>query len=105
MKLLHAMLFCAAAAPAALSANDYNFDTPRQVFGGDKAIEVEAPGYAAPCLADVNGDGVPDMLVGQFRDGKITVYPGSRAEDGKLTFGKGEPLMAGGEIAKIPGVW
>ena len=104
MKILHALLLCAAAAPA-LSAGDYQFDAPRQVLGGDQPIAVEAPGYAAPCLADVNGDGVPDMLVGQFRDGKITVYHGSRAEDGKLTFGKGEPLMAGGEAAKIPGVW
>lgn len=106
MKSMHALLLAAAVAgPSALMAGDYTFSEPTQILGGDKAIEVESPGYAAPGLADINGDGVLDMLVGQFRDGKITVYKGSKDKDGRLTFGAGEPLMAGGEVAIIPGVW
>ena len=106
MKALHSLLFIAAAsAPCALSAGDFKFDAPRQVLGGEKAIEVESPGYAAPNLADLNGDGVLDLLVGQFRDGKIGYYKGSKSEDGALTFGEHTWLMAEGEIAKVPGVW
>lgn len=105
MKALHSLFLLAAAAPGALLAADYKFEAPQKVMGGDKAIEVEAPGYAAPGLYDVTGDGVPDLLVGQFKEGKIGLYKGSRGEDGKLTFGAHEWLMADGEIAKIPGVW
>lgn len=106
MKRMHALVLAAAVAgSSALAASDYKFAEPRQISGGGKAIEVEAPGYAAPGLADVNGDGVPDLLVGQFRDGKIGFYKGSKGEDGKLSFGAHEWLQAGGEIAKIPGVW
>ena len=106
MRGMHTLLLAAAVAvPSALMASDYKFSEPTQVMGGDKAIEVEAPGYAAPGLFDVTGDGVPDLLVGQFKEGKIALYKGTRSEDGKLTFGAQEWLMADGEVAKIPGVW
>ncbi|MBZ0135338.1 MAG: integrin alpha [Planctomycetes bacterium] len=107
MKAMHWLVAIGAlgASGTGLFAQDYKFDAPRKVMGGDKAIEVESPGYAAPSLADLNGDGVPDLLVGQFRDGKITVFKGSRSEDGTLSFGEGEFLKAGGEVAIVPGVW
>ncbi len=106
MKRLNALMLAAAVAgPSVLAAGDYKFTEPRQLNGGDKLIEIESPGYAAPSIADVTGDGVPDLLVGQFKDGKISLYKGSKAEDGKLTFGAHEWLQAGGEIAKVPGVW
>ncbi len=31
-------------------------------------------GHAAPLVTDFDGDGVPDLLVGQFEDGKLRVY-------------------------------
>jgi len=105
MNRLYALMLVAAVAGPSLAAADFKFAEPRQLNGGDKPIEVESPGYAAPSLADLNGDGVPDLLVGQFRDGKIGFYKGSKGENGKLSFGAQEWLQAGGEIAKIPGVW
>lgn len=77
------------------------FEAPVQLKGGDAVIQVESPGYAAPSLADLDGDGKKDLLVGQFRNGKITLFSGL----GSGKFGKGEPLKAGGEDATIPGVW
>ncbi len=78
-----------------------NFETPVPLKGGDQLVQVEAPGYAAPTLFDLDGDGEKDLLVGQFNNGKIKVYPGK----GEGKFGEGKFLKAGGEIAKIPGVW
>ena len=36
-------------------------------------IDVDV-GHAAPLVADFDGDGVPDLLVGQFGEGKLRVY-------------------------------
>ena len=68
------------------------FEKPVRLLGGGEVIKVEAPGYAAPCLADLNGDGKKDLLVGQFRGGKIKIYPGKG--DGK--FGAGAPSVTAG---------
>ena len=64
-------------------------------------IRVESPGYAAPCWADIDSDGKAELLVGQFRNGKIKVYK----HLGDLKFAKGEWLEAGGEAVQVPGVW
>ena len=102
MKRLYATgLACGLVAAGAGVAAEVTFEKPVRLTAGGELIKVEAPGYAAPCLADVDGDGVKDLLVGQFRDGKIMVYPGK----GKGRFDKGDWLKVGGEVAKVPGVW
>lgn len=77
------------------------FSEPKRLLAGGELVKVEAPGYAAPCLADIDGDQKKDLLVGQFRDGKIRVHKG--LGDGK--FAPGTWLQASGEVAKVPGVW
>lgn len=77
------------------------FKEPVQIKIDDQPIKVEAPGYACPSLADMNGDGLKDLLVGQFAGGKIKVYHA----DGEQGFKKGEWLKADGETAEVPGVW
>jgi len=94
------------AVPSALIAGQIpEFDSPVKVKAGGEEVAVEAPGYAAPCVANVDGDGVEDLLVGQFRGGKISFYKGSRDEFGSLSFAKHQWLMAGDEPAAVPGVW
>ena len=77
------------------------FTKPQMMKADGKIIQVESPGHAAPCLADVTGDGKTDLLVGQFEKGKIKVYPGD-AEGG---FKEGQWLKAGGKTAEVAGVW
>jgi len=85
--------------PAFCSAAD--FEPPVRLKAGDGAIRVESPGYAAPCWADLNGDGKKHLLVGQFNQGKIHVF--KHRDAGK--FASGTWLQAEGKTAEVPGVW
>lgn len=78
-----------------------DFEAPVRLKGGDEFVRVESPGWACPCLADIDRDGKPDLLVGQFSKGKIRVYKGL----GGSKFAAGEWLKAEGDVAEVPGVW
>jgi len=43
-----------------------------QVAG--KTLDVGGVGYAAPFVGDFDGDGLRDLLVGQFAEGKLRIY-------------------------------
>ena len=91
-------LFCGA---ALCGASEPRFRPPVRLKAGGVPVRVEAPGYAAPCLADVDRDGKMDLLVGQFNKGKIQVFKGLAG--GK--FAQGTWLQAEGKAAEVPGVW
>jgi hypothetical protein len=82
-------------------ASAQEFKPPVRFEAGGVPVRVESPGYAAPCWADIDGDGKKDLLVGQFHGGKIKVY--KNLGDGKLA--AGEWLKAEGAVAEVPGVW
>ena len=100
MNLLTRVLLLGSALPAGAWAVD-QFAPPVAVSAADGVIKVEAPGYAFPCRTDLDRDGKPDLLVGQFRDGKIKVYRGLGGD--KLA--AGEWLQANGKVGRVPGIW
>ena len=73
---------------------------PFRVMAGEQPIDVEV-GHAAPFLADVDGDGVKDLLVGQFGEGKLRIYKniGTKIEP---KFDKFTWFKAGAEVGKVP---
>src|SRR6476659_9849382 len=77
------------------------FQPPVRLQAEGAPVRVDSPGYAAPCWADVDGDGKKDLLVGQFSQGKIQIY--KNLGGGKLAAGAW--LKADGIDAEIPGVW
>ena len=96
-RLLAALgLFCG---PALCGAAE--FERPVRLEADGVAVRVESPGYAAPCRADVDGDGEKDLLVGQFNKGKIRLF--KNLSGGKLAAGVW--LQAEGKVAEVPGVW
>ncbi len=46
---------------------------PFRVTAGGQPIDTDV-GHAAPIMADFDGDGVPDLLVGQFGNGRLRIY-------------------------------
>ena len=100
-----AAAFCGAGGPGRpvrpKAGGAAEFEPPVRLTAGGAAVRVERPGYAAPCWADIDGDGKKDLLVGQFAKGKIRVFKNLGA--GKL--GPGEWLKAEGQVAEVPGVW
>ena len=97
---------------------------PVRILAGSEAIDVTT-GHAAPYMLDFDGDGVKDLLVGEFGDGEFPVgelpdalaagwkKPGNFA-NGRLRvyrnhgtnkaprFEGFEYLQAGGGIATVP---
>lgn len=83
------------------AAGATDFEKPVRLKAGGEFIKVQSPGYAAPCLADMNGDGVKDLLVGQFKNGHIRIFPGT----GGGKYAAGDWLKVDGKLAQVPGVW
>ena len=77
------------------------FEAPVRLKAGDSFVQVESPGYAAPCWHDVDGDRKGDLVVGQFNQGKLRIYRGL----GKGKLAPGTWLQAEGKVAQVPGVW
>ena len=48
-------------------------ETPFRVSDSSGFIDVDV-GHAAPWMVDFDGDGLADLLVGQFGEGKLRVY-------------------------------
>ena len=96
--LQKAVFAIAALAGTGLSAQ--SFEAPARINAGDAPIDVDV-GHAAPFVADLDGDGKNDLLVGQFGEGKLRVY--KNIGDNKAPkFKDFEWLKAGGDIARVP---
>jgi hypothetical protein len=74
---------------------------PVHVRVGGQPLDVQRSGHAAPFVGDFDGDGIPDLLVGQFHDGAVRVYPG-KGGSAERTFGEFAWARAGGKQARVP---
>ena len=90
------LMGCALTAGAA-SAQE--FEKPFRVQADGKPIDVDI-GHAAPYVHDFDGDGVRDLLVGQFGQGRLRIYK-NIGTNAAPKFGAHEWFMAGGEIASV----
>lgn len=65
-----------------------------------RPIDVEI-GHAHPFVADFDGDGVRDLLVGQFGDGRLRIYR-NLGSDAEPTFKEFTWFRAGGKTGSVP---
>ena len=73
---------------------------PVRLPAGGRPIDVDV-GHAAPFLADLKGDGKKTLLVGQFGEGKLRLYPnvGTNKEP---RFERFDWFQAGGKLGSVP---
>jgi hypothetical protein len=73
---------------------------PFLVEAGGSVIDVTG-GNSAPFLHDLDGDGLLDLLVGQFEGGRVRVFP-NRGRPGAPRFADFDFLRAGEELLRVP---
>ena len=79
------------------------FETPVRLKADGKHINIakfSSSAHAGPCVADVDCDGVNDLIVGSF-SGTFFVFKNTGSNSAPIYTAKGE-LQAGGEAAKVP---
>lgn len=74
---------------------------PVRIEAGGKPIDTGGIGYAAPFYGDFDGDGVRDLLVGEFSQGRMRVFK-NHGTDAKPVFKDHKFFEAGDALATVP---
>jgi hypothetical protein len=73
---------------------------PVRLLAAGQPINVDI-GHAAPFFADLHGDGKGVLMVGQFGEGKLRLYP-NVGDKHHPKFEKFDWMTAGGKVASVP---
>ena len=73
---------------------------PVRVEAAGRPIDTEV-GHAGPFFGDFDGDGVPDLLVGQFGEGILRIYR-NEAKSGAPILAAGVKFKDGKEDGRVP---
>jgi hypothetical protein len=73
---------------------------PVRIEAGGKPIDTDI-GHAAPFVGDFDGDGVNDLLVGQFGGGTLWVFR-NEGSNSAPKYAKGVKFQAGGKDGTVP---
>ena len=88
--------------PAAATTTDSakEFQPPMRLGVGGKPIDT-AIGHAAPFVGDFDGDGVRDLLVGQFGEGLLWVYR-NEGTNQQFKLATGAKFKDGNKDGRVP---
>ena len=99
--MLPILLLAAVTAGAEPSGPAPDLSPPVRLEAAGQVIESGRVGHAAPFVGDFDGDGLPDLLVGQFDEGRLRIYRNVGTK-GKPRFDSFEWFQAGGELGRVP---
>ncbi len=85
-------------------ASAQEFEPPVLVLAEGQPVRVASPGYACPTIADVDQDGLDDLVVGQFKDGNLIYFRNVAPAGQPPKLAAGRLMMADGQAISIPGI-
>ena len=94
------LVFCVGLALRAGGALSDEFSPPIRLEAAGKPIDTDI-GHAAPFVGDFDGDGVKDLLVGQFGEGLLWIYK-NQGTDARPSLGAGVKFKEGKEDGRVP---
>ena len=99
--MLNALILVLGMIPAGSAALSPELAPPVRLEAAGKPIDTERIGHAAPFVCDFDGDGLKDLLVGQFGDGLLWIYRnvGTNSEP---TLAAGVKFKEGKEDGRVP---
>ena len=97
---MRSILFLAITLIVVSSSGAQDFEPPVRLTAGNALIDTEI-GHAAPFVGDWDGDGIADLLVGQFGDGLLTVYRNAGSAESPR-FESGQVFKEGSDDGRVP---
>jgi hypothetical protein len=80
---------------------DFNLEAPVQITADGQPIDVQREGHSAPFMGDFDGDGLNDLLVGEFEDGGLRIYR-NLGTNGQPRFEEYEWFKTGADLGRVP---
>ena len=103
--MLRALLFAGAVALVTaylvFPCNAGEFEPPVKLTGVDGPIDVQRSGHSAPFVGDFDGDGVNDLLVGEFHEGRLRVLRNMGSNDAPR-YDRHQSFKAGADFGRVP---
>ena len=100
MKDSWVLVVASAALAGTVSAGTEEFEEAIRLQAGGEFIDVEI-GHAAPFVDDFDGDGLKDLLVGQFGSGQLWIFPNTGTNE-KPVLGAGKLFKDGKSDGTVP---
>lgn len=76
-------------------------EPPVRLEAAGKPIDAAEIGHAAPFVCDFDGDGLKDLLVGQFKDGLLWIYR-NEGTNSEPKLAAGVKFKEGKEDGRVP---
>ncbi len=101
MRFRWILLGAAVLAAWAMAVEAGELAAPVHVMADGQPLDVGGIGYAAPFMGDYDGDGVRDLLVGEFSQGRLRIYR-NLGTNSEPRFGGYEWFKDGAETGRVP---
>jgi hypothetical protein len=95
------ILVIAGVISAANIASSAELEPPVRLEVAGKPIDAAEIGHAAPFVCDFDGDGLKDLLVGQFKDGLLWIYR-NEGTNSEPKLAAGVKFKDGKEDGRVP---